>query len=108
MLKLLLRPMLLVLLCMAENPLLEPMDLAASLDPVEFSGLSISIPPLPEPVFWSPPALLLWRRCRLEPMVAVLVRDAAPGPGALFGGAAAMGTTPFPPTTPLEEPALPW
>jgi hypothetical protein len=47
-------------------------------------------------------ALLLWRRCRLEAMAIPL--EAAPGPGAFFGGAAAMGTTPLPPATPVADP----
>lgn len=34
--------------------------------------------------------------------------EAAPGPGVDFGGAAAIGTTPLPPTAPAAEPALPW
>lgn len=96
-------PRLPVVTCTAENPLLEPRDRAASFDPVELPGLSISMPP----TAWSPPALLLCRRCRFEPRVAVRERDAAPGPGALFGGAAAIGITPFPPTMPPVEPALP-
>ena len=83
------------------NPPVEPSERAASLEPVEFSGLSMSM-------IWSPPALLLWRRWRFEPMVDDLETEAAPGPGVLFGGAAAMGMTPFPPTTPADEPALPW
>lgn len=39
------------------NPLLDPKDRAASFDPVEFSGLSMSMLPL-----LSPPALLLCLR----------------------------------------------
>jgi hypothetical protein len=57
---------------------------------------------------WSA-TLLLWRRCRFDDddeSAAVRGSEAAPGPGALLGGAAAMGTTPFPPTAlPL---VFPW
>lgn len=81
------------------KPLLEPIDRAASLEPVESCGLSISIP--------SPPALLLCLRCRFAEIAMVRGREAAPGPGVAFGGAAAIGTTPFPPTAPAMEPALP-
>lgn len=85
---------------MAPNPLLDPMERAASLEPVEFSGLSMSIPLSAAP--------LLCLRWRFADMVAmVLGRDAAPGPGVDLGGAAAIGTTPLPPT-PAVEPALPW
>ena len=99
------RPRLLEVADMVGKPLLEPRERAASLDPVEFSGLSMSM----IPTGWSLPALLLWRRCRFEEdMAADREREEAPGPGVFLGGAAAMGTTPLPPTTPLEEPALPW
>jgi hypothetical protein len=37
-----------------------------------------------------------------------LGKDDAPGPGVDFGGAAAIGTTPFPPTALDEEPPPPW
>ena len=52
--------------------------------------------------------LLLCRRCRFDDEVGALwIEDApAPGPGLVFGGAAAIGTTPFPPTAPLD-PAFP-
>jgi len=99
------------LLVLADTPaklLLEPSDRDASLDPVELSGLSMSMAAAAAAMAdWSPPAPLLWRRWRLEPVAADRGRDAAPGPGALFGGAAAMGTTPLPPTTPLADPLLP-
>lgn len=85
----------------APNPLLDPNERAASLDPVEFSGLSMSIT-------LSPPALLLCLRCRFADIAIVRGRDAAPGPGVDLGGAAAIGTTPFPPTAAAAEPALPW
>lgn len=85
------------------NPLLDPKDRAASFEPVEFSGLSMSILPL-----LSPPALLLCLRCRLAETVTDRGMEAAPGPGVDFGGAAAIGTTPLPPTAPAAEPALPW
>ena len=39
------RPRLLVFVDMLVKPLLDPNDRAASFDPVEFSGLSMSIPP---------------------------------------------------------------
>lgn len=85
------------------KPLAELTDRAASLEPVELAGLSMSIPPADSLV----PALLLLRRCRLEdPDVPTLrVTAAAPGPGVFFGGAAAIGITPFPPTAPLADPA---
>ena len=112
---------------MPASPVLEPNDLviteaaAASFDPVEFSGLSISMLLMD----CSIAILLLWRRWRFEEeddeeddealLRAAAVRggrDAAPGPGVFLGGAAAIGTTPFPPTTPPplaeEPPALPW
>lgn len=73
----------------------------ASLDEVEF-GLSMSML-----VGASPLTLLLCRRCRFEEVVRGLDIDEAPGPGLVFGGAAAIGTTPFPPTAPLEDPVLP-
>lgn len=87
---------------MAPKPLLEPTERAASLDPVEFSGLSMSIPP---PLSTAP---LLCLRCRLAETVMVRDMAAAPGPGADLGGAAAIGTTPLPPTAPVVDPALPW
>ena len=83
----------------------DPSDLAASLEPVEFAGLSMSIPEMDS----APPDLLclLWR---LEDDMPVMDRgrDEAPGPGVDFGGAAAIGTTPFTPTALDEEPAPPW
>lgn len=101
--KLLARPVLLPLPMM-----LIPTDFAASLDPVEFSGESISM-------LSAALAPLLCLLCLLG-AAAELVRGmldaAAPGPGVSFGGAAAIGTTPFPPLTPLvpteEPPAEPW
>lgn len=88
---------------------LEVSDRAASLEPVESPGLSMSIAAAAAAIAaWSrPPAPLLWRRWRLEPVAAERDTEAAPGPGALLGGAAAMGTTPLPPTTPLVDPVLP-
>ncbi len=55
---------------------------------------------------WSA-TLLLWRRCRFEEeeRAEVRGREAAPGPGAFLGGAAAMGTTPLPLATAA---LLPW
>src|SRR6187549_2383773 len=87
-----------------ESPLVDPMDWAASLEPVEFSGLSMSI--LLET---SLTAVLLSRRWRFDDREIVLGRGAepaAPGPGVFFGGAAAIGITPLPPTAPFEDPAL--
>jgi hypothetical protein len=89
------------------------MATAASLDPVELSGLSISM--LVSDCSMTA-TLLLWRRWRFDDDdddddARAADRDgraAAPGPGRLFAGAAAIGTTPLPPaTTPPEEPALP-
>lgn len=113
-------PRLLALGCRDDSAELEPSDrdaaaaaaAAASFDPVELSGLSISML-LGD---WSSAtALLLWRRCRFdeeeEETVAAVRggRAPAPGPGAFLGGAAAIGTTPLPPTTPpLDGAALPW
>lgn len=83
-----------------------PIALAASLEPVEFSGESTSMLSMAL-------TLLLCRRCRFG-AVATVGRgtlEAAPGPGVAFGGAAAIGTTPFPPLTPVvptEDPAEPW
>lgn len=82
------------------NPLLDPMDRAASLEPVDSCGLSMSIP--------SPPALLLCLRCRFAEIEMVRGNEAAPGPGVALGGAAAMGTTPLPTVAPAMELALPW
>jgi hypothetical protein len=66
---------------------------AASLEPVEFSGLSMSISPE-----ISISVVLLCRLWRLELMDIDRDTEDAPGPGVDFGGAAAMGTTPLPPT----------
>lgn len=113
--------------------MLDPSGLAASFEPVEAAGLSMSMPekslllPLPGPaalllllllaaaealvllplplllaVALLDAALLLWRRCLLEAIAMPLA--AAPGPGAFFGGAAAIGTTPLPPATPVADP----
>jgi hypothetical protein len=95
---------------MEGSPFVEPSDRAASLEPVEFSGLSTSMPPplaLPLPTL-SAPALLLCLRWRFDDMVIERGSDAAPapGPGVFLGGAAAIGTTPFPPTAPPDDPAL--
>lgn len=83
-----------------ESPAEEPKGRGPSIELVE-SGLSISID-----TGTSPPMLLLWRRCRFEEAVAgrCIDIDEAPGPGLVFGGAAAMGTTPLPPTAPEEGP----
>lgn len=81
---------------MARRPLLELSERAASFDPVEFSGLSMSMP--------SPPALLLCLRWRLAEIATLRGREAAPGPGVDLGGAAAIGTTPFPPAAAV----VPW
>lgn len=76
---------------------------AASFEPVEFSGLSTSIASLWLALFM-PMRLalavdaLLCRRCLLGPRATVLAAAAAPGPGIFLGGAAAIGTTPLPPT----------
>lgn len=85
------------------SPVLDPSDRAASLDPVDVSGLSTSIAPDTSAVA----APLLWRRWRFDATAMVRGMGAAPGPGALFSGAAAMGTTPFPPTAAPVDPALP-
>jgi hypothetical protein len=98
--------------CMAVRVLLEPIVLdmaAASLELVELSGLSMSM--LVNDVCSIAMILLLYRRWRFEEEAAgAVVRGsaAAPGPGMAFAGAAAMGTTPFPPTAPLVEPAPLW
>ena len=87
--------------CRETKPLEDPTDLAASFEPVEFAGLSMSI----DSICAAP---LLPRLCRFDvPELLLPGRDveAAPGPGAFFGGAAAIGTTPLPPTAPLLEPA---
>jgi hypothetical protein len=55
----------------------------------------------------SAPPLLLCLRWRFDDTVAGRTREEAPGPGVDFGGAAAMGTTPFPPMPPADEPVLP-
>jgi hypothetical protein len=44
------------------------------------------------------PSLLLCLRCLFDDAVAGRDMEEAPGPGAVFSGAAAIGTTPFPPT----------
>lgn len=43
-------------------------------------------------------SLLLCLRCLFEGAVAGRDMEEAPGPGAVFSGAAAIGTTPLPPT----------
>lgn len=98
------RPMFVML---PPEAMLIPTDFAASFDPVEFSGESTSMLSIAL-------TLLLCRRCRFG-ATATLVRGildaAAPGPGVAFGGAAAMGTTPFPPLIPVaptDDPAEPW
>jgi hypothetical protein len=84
-----------------------PIDFAASLDPVEFSGESTSMLSIAL-------TLLLCLRCRLGATAMFdrgMLDAAAPGPGVAFGGAAAIGTTPFPPLIPVvptEDPAEPW
>lgn len=94
--------------CIDASPVLEESGLdraeaaaaaaAASLEPVELSGLSMSMLLL----LWercccwcSTTTLLLWRRWRFDERVAVRVSDEAPGPGTFLGGAAAMAMTPF-------------
>lgn len=88
------------------RPVLDPGGRADSLDPVELSGLSMSI----EVGECSTTTLLLWRRWRLEELAAAGRggRAAAPGPGAFLGGAAAIGTTPLPPAIALDGPAPAW
>lgn len=82
--------------------MLVPKSLAASFEPVELAGLSISM------LAWlSPAALLLCLRCRFDDVLTFREPEEAPGPGAAFGGAAAMGTTPFPPMAAADEPVLP-
>lgn len=83
-------------------PGVDPRDRAASFEPVELLGLSIS---MLTGVSGGP--LLLCRRWRFDDTVTGLVIAAAPGPGAVLGGAAAMGTTPLPPETPVDDPVLP-
>lgn len=84
-----------------------PTDLAASFDPVEFSGESTSM-------LSAVLALLLCLLCLFgatEMFDRGILDAAAPGPGVALGGAAAMGTTPLPPlipVTPTEDPAEPW
>jgi hypothetical protein len=85
-----------------------PIAFAASFDPVEFSGESMSMLSMVL-------TLLLCLLCLLGAATALLLgilaeTDAAPGPGVALGGAAAMGTTPFPPLMPVaptEDPAEP-
>lgn len=87
------------LLDMLTSPVAELIEGAASLDPVEFSGLSTSIDS-------EGPELLLLRLCLFDGAEGFTLRgkEAAPGPGAFLGGAAAMGTTPLPPTAPVVDP----
>lgn len=85
-----------------------PRDFAASLEPVEFVGESISMAPLLSIAETD----LLCRRWRFGATTTERgTLDAAPGPGVAFKGAAAMGITPLPPLTPVvpppEEPAEP-
>lgn len=83
-----------------------PIDFAASLDPVEFSGESISM-------LSTALTLLLCLRCLLGATATFergMLEAVAPGPGAALGGAAAIGTTPLPPLIPVaptEDPAEP-
>lgn len=86
--------------CMA--PGVDPKDRAASLEPVELLGLSISMPAM-----GSLGPLRLCLRWRFEDAAADLDKAAAPGPGVALGGAAAIGTTPLPPTAPLDDAVLP-
>lgn len=72
------------------------------MDVVELLGLSRSI--VLEVISALP--LLLCLRCLFDD-VAVFLMDDAPGPGAVFGGAAAMGTTPLPPMAAADDPVLP-
>ena len=84
-----------------------PNGFAASFEPVEFSGESMSMVSIAL-------TLLLCRLCRFG-ATATFARGAldaaAPGPGVAFRGAAAIGTTPLPPlivvVPPIEEPADP-
>jgi len=90
------------------NPLARPMFVILPFDPVEFSGESMSMLSMVL-------TLLLCLLCLLGAATALLLgilaeTDAAPGPGVALGGAAAMGTTPFPPLMPVaptEDPAEP-
>lgn len=84
-----------------ERPEEDPIGRAASLDPVD-SGLSMSML-----IGASAVILLLCRRCRFDETVVGLETEDAPGPGLVFGGAAAIGITPLPPAVPLEEPVPP-
>lgn len=81
-----------------------PRDRIPSLEPVDvFPGLSKSIAG-----DMSAPPLLLCLRWRFDDTFTT-GRDMAeaPGPGVGFGGAAAIGITPFPPIPPADEPVLP-
>lgn len=69
------------------------LGVAPSCRPIESPGPSRSI--ADDEV----PSLLLCLRCLLEDAVVGRdMDDEAPGPGVVLGGAAAMGTTPLPPT----------
>lgn len=79
--------------CIELFGMLVPKARTVSLLATELPGLSISIAGI------SAILLLLSRRCRFDDVVEFLEREEAPGPGTAFSGAAAMGTTPLPPTT---------
>lgn len=84
-----------------------PTDFAASLEPVEFSGESTSMLSIALTLL----LCLRWRFGATATFDRGMLDAAAPGPGVAFGGAAAMGTTPFPPLIPVvptEDPAEPW
>jgi hypothetical protein len=99
------RPILVKLLVELIIPI--PIDFAASFDPVEFSGESRSMLSIAL-------TLLLCLLCLLGATATFplgRLDAAAPGPGVAFGGAAAIGITPFPPLIPVvptEDPADPW
>lgn len=77
-------------------------DRAASFGLAISPGASRSMP-----LEVSEPTLLLCRRWRFDDAAADRDADDAPGPGVAFGGAAAMGTAPFTPVVPTEEPMFP-
>lgn len=81
--------------------MLVPRTRAASFEPVELVGLSMSM------LAWLSAPALLCLRCRLEDVVLLREPEEAPGPGTVFRGAAAIGTTPLPPIMAADEPVLP-
>lgn len=83
-----------------------PSDFAASFEPVEFSGESISM----LSIALTDLLCLRWRLGAMAIFDRGMLDAAAPGPGVGLGGAAAIGTTPFPPLTPVvptDDPADP-